>query len=86
MRHIFLSLLFTLAASLPAFAADAELTLQGDQIFLVDLPGYGFAKAPEKIVKQWQKLIFAYLQGRPNLKRVFLRSCMTDLTRRLMKT
>jgi len=43
-----------------------------DKIHLVDLPGYGFAKAPEKIVKQWQKLIFTYLQGRANLKRVFL--------------
>lgn len=43
-----------------------------EKIYLVDLPGYGFAKAPENIVKQWQKLIFTYLQGRPNLKRVFL--------------
>lgn len=43
-----------------------------DKIYMVDLPGYGFAKAPESIVKQWQKLIFAYLQGRVNLKRVFL--------------
>lgn len=43
-----------------------------EKIHLVDLPGYGFAKAPEKIVKQWQKLIFTYLQGRTNLKRVFL--------------
>ncbi len=43
-----------------------------DKLFLVDLPGYGFAKAPEKLVKQWQKMIFAYLQGRVNLKRVFL--------------
>ena len=38
----------------------------------VDLPGYGFAKAPENLVKQWQKMIFAYLQGRVNLKSVFL--------------
>lgn len=43
-----------------------------DKIHIVDLPGYGFAQAPENIVKQWQKLIFAYLQGRVNLKRVFL--------------
>lgn len=43
-----------------------------NQIHIVDLPGYGFAQAPESIVKQWQKLIFAYLQGRVNLKRVFL--------------
>lgn len=43
-----------------------------DKLFLVDLPGYGFAKAPENMVKNWQKMIFAYLQGRVNLKRVFL--------------
>ncbi len=44
----------------------------GDKILIVDLPGYGFAQAPESMVKQWQKVIFAYLQGRVNLKRVFL--------------
>lgn len=43
-----------------------------DKIHIVDLPGYGFAKAPENIVKQWQKLISTYLQGRVNLRRVFL--------------
>lgn len=43
-----------------------------NQIHLVDLPGYGFAQAPENVVKKWQKLIFAYLQGRVNLKRVFM--------------
>lgn len=43
-----------------------------EKIHIVDLPGYGFAQAPENLVRQWQKLIFAYLQGRVNLKRVFL--------------
>ncbi len=43
-----------------------------DCLFLVDLPGDGFGKAPESMVKKWQKTIFAYLQGRVNLKRVFL--------------
>ena len=43
-----------------------------DKIMLVDLPGYGYAQAPENMVKQWQKLIFTYLQGRVNLKRVFV--------------
>ena len=38
----------------------------------MDLPGYGFAQAPDSVVKQWQKLIMAYLQGRASLKRVFL--------------
>ena len=43
-----------------------------NKIHIVDLPGYGYAQAPESMVKQWQKVIFAYLQGRVNLKRVFL--------------
>lgn len=43
-----------------------------EKLHIVDLPGYGFAQAPENIVKQWQKLIMTYLQGRVNLKRVFL--------------
>ena len=44
----------------------------GNQLLMVDLPGYGFAQAPENMVRQWQKMIFTYLQGRVNLKRVFL--------------
>lgn len=43
-----------------------------NKLHIVDLPGYGFAKAPEAQVKQWQRIIFAYLQGRVNLKRVFV--------------
>ena len=43
-----------------------------DKIHIVDLPGYGYAQAPESMVRQWQKVIFAYLQGRVNLKRVLV--------------
>lgn len=43
-----------------------------NKLHLVDLPGYGYAEAPEKLVKQWQSLIFDFLRGRVNLKRVFL--------------
>ena len=43
-----------------------------NKIYMVDMPGYGFAQAPESLVKKWQKMIFTYLQGRANLKRVFL--------------
>ncbi|MGB7405644.1 MAG: ribosome biogenesis GTP-binding protein YihA/YsxC [Pacificimonas sp.] len=39
---------------------------------LVDMPGYGFAKAPKKIVEGWKQLVFDYLRGRRNLKRVML--------------
>ena len=43
-----------------------------DKLYLVDLPGYGYAQAPEKLVRQWQEILKAYLRGRPNLRRVFL--------------
>ena len=39
---------------------------------LVDMPGYGFAKAPVETVKAWQALVTLYLKGRPNLRRVCL--------------
>ena len=43
-----------------------------DKVYIVDLPGYGFAKAPKDIVKNWQNLINTYLVGRANLRRVFV--------------
>jgi GTP-binding protein len=39
---------------------------------IVDMPGYGFAKAPKAQVDQWTKLVFDYLRGRSTLKRVYL--------------
>lgn len=39
---------------------------------LVDMPGYGFAKAPKTQVDAWTKLVFDYLRGRVTLKRVYL--------------
>ena len=39
---------------------------------LVDMPGYGFAKAPPEVVRQWQRLVRDYLRGRVVLKRVLL--------------
>ena len=39
---------------------------------LVDMPGYGFAKAPKADVKKWQALLRAYLRGRPGLARVYV--------------
>ena len=43
-----------------------------NQLYVVDLPGYGFAKAPKDVVKNWQNLINMYLVGRASLRRVFL--------------
>ena len=36
---------------------------------LVDMPGYGFAKAPPKVVEQWKRLVREFLRGRVVLKR-----------------
>jgi GTP-binding protein len=44
----------------------------GGQLRLVDLPGYGWAKASKTEVRKFQNLGRAYLQGRVNLKRVYL--------------
>ena len=41
-------------------------------LYLVDMPGYGYARAPKKAVKGWTRLIGDYLKGRRELKRVFL--------------
>ena len=39
---------------------------------LVDLPGYGYARASKSLSADWQRLIFAYLRGRANLARTLL--------------
>jgi GTP-binding protein len=43
-----------------------------NRITLVDMPGYGYAKAPKAEVKQWQDVLKGYLRGRPGLTRVFV--------------
>ena len=40
--------------------------------YLVDLPGYGYAKASKKAVQQWSELVRLYLNGRAQLRRVCL--------------
>jgi GTP-binding protein len=47
-------------------------TPPGRAFYLVDMPGYGFAKAPKEKVDAWTELVTDYLKGRPNLARVFL--------------
>ena len=39
-----------------------------DRLMLVDLPGYGYAKAPKEISRAWQEVIHAYLLDRRSLK------------------
>jgi GTP-binding protein len=42
------------------------------QFRLVDMPGYGFAKAPVKVVERWRQLVRTFLRGRAVLKRTLV--------------
>lgn len=42
------------------------------RLALVDMPGYGFAKASKSVKEDWQRTMFDYLRGRPGLERVIL--------------
>ncbi len=44
----------------------------GGSLRLVDLPGYGYAKAAKTEIKAWNTLIKDYLKGRPNLRHVYV--------------
>lgn len=44
----------------------------GGRMWLVDLPGYGFAQAPVDVVARWQALLKTYLTGRATLRRAFV--------------
>jgi len=56
---------------------------------LVDMPGYGFAKAPKDVVKKWRFLVNDYLRGRVVLKRALVlidaRHGIKDVDREVMK-
>ncbi len=58
------------------------------QFRLVDMPGYGFAKAPVKVVEKWKKLVRTYLRGRVVLNRTLVlidsRHGMKDVDREMM--
>lgn len=44
----------------------------GGKLYLVDMPGYGYARAEKKLITKWNDLIRAYLRGRAPLRRVFV--------------
>jgi GTP-binding protein len=55
------------------FAPDLpDMQSHAPPLALVDMPGYGYAKAPKSAVESWTALINAYLRGRATLKRVFI--------------
>ena len=60
------------ASNTPGRTQEINYFTQGPGLYLVDLPGYGYANAPLDKVKQWQKLLKQYLSGRQTLRRAFL--------------
>ncbi len=54
----------------------------GGECYLIDMPGYGYARAAKGQVKRWTGLIKDYMKGRAPLRRLFL---LIDARRGLMK-
>jgi len=60
------------SSSEPGRTREVNFFVLDGRVRLVDLPGYGFAKASRGETKRFQNLARDYLRGRPNLRRVFL--------------
>lgn len=60
------------ASNTPGRTQEINFFTLMEELYLVDLPGYGYAEAPVNIVEKWQRLLKAYLSGRATLRRVFL--------------
>ncbi|MEM5467201.1 ribosome biogenesis GTP-binding protein YihA/YsxC [Celeribacter marinus] len=60
------------ASNTPGRTQEINFFTCGESHYLVDLPGYGYAKAPIKTVEKWQRLLKAYLSGRATLRRAFV--------------
>ncbi|MCD9149870.1 ribosome biogenesis GTP-binding protein YihA/YsxC [Pseudophaeobacter flagellatus] len=60
------------ASNTPGRTQEINFFTQGPDLYLVDLPGYGYANAPLAVVEKWQKLLKRYLSGRQTLRRAFV--------------
>lgn len=61
----------------------------GGMLYMVDMPGYGYAKVSKTQKEEWNRLIRDYLRGRPNLRSVFIlidsRHGLKDVDLEIMK-
>ena len=60
------------ASNTPGRTQEINYFTAGENHFLVDLPGYGYANAPLPVVEKWQRLLKSYLRGRVTLRRAFV--------------
>lgn len=59
-------------SSTPGRTQTINFFLVGQDAYFVDLPGYGYAKAPKRIREGWQPMVESYLRSRPQLRLVLL--------------
>ncbi len=60
------------ASNTPGRTQEINYFSLGEERYLVDLPGYGYAEAPVAVVAKWQALLKQYLSGRVTLRRAFV--------------
>jgi GTP-binding protein len=60
------------ASAEPGRTRELNIFRFGDRLRMVDMPGYGYAKAPKGEIERWSALVRHYLRGRPGLARVIL--------------
>ena len=60
------------ASNTPGRTQEINYFTAGEDHYLVDLPGYGYANAPVPVVEKWQRLLKQYLSGRQTLRRAFV--------------
>ena len=60
------------ASNTPGRTQEINYFALGEERYLVDLPGYGYAEAPVAVVAKWQALLKQYLSGRATLRRAFV--------------
>lgn len=72
-----------MVSNTPGRTRQLNFFLLSERIMIVDMPGYGFAKAKDKHIENWQRTSFEYFSRRSQLKRVFL---LIDPIKGLKKT
>lgn len=61
-----------IVSNTPGRTRQLNFFLLSEKVMIVDMPGYGFAKAADKHIANWQRTSFEYFAKRKQLKRVFL--------------
>jgi GTP-binding protein len=77
------------ASNTPGRTQELNFFNLDSRLMMVDLPGYGFAKAPQDKAAAWGELVRLYLKGRPTLRRALVlvdsRHGLKDVDRSIMK-